>query len=614
MAFLLRLKSQSASGREIVREARVEDDRLTLGRHPECDLHLTDLAVALHHARVEKDSGHQLNVTAEAGLWIELNGRKVKAGRIDLASGGDIRIASHLLRVMPVAASETDIPIEVERTSESDTKISRGDERMFSLQSKMPTKRAVAWLLSLFVLSVFLAWPIKAYYDRQSQQLAARKYHADSSWSSGPLSAAHAQLENNCQACHVKAFEAVRDESCKACHAHVHDHADPFRLARAEPNLDRWGKVKLAFKEAFNIPPGRCANCHTEHEGKRAMPVIAQRFCSDCHQSLKSKLPDTKLADAGDFGTLHPEFRPALIIQWVQDKPVVQRLALSRNPLEQSNLKFPHALHLSKTNGVAQMARRLSADHGFGQSLSCADCHEPDPSGARFQPVSMVEDCAMCHSLDFERQGGLVRTLRHGDPAQVVADLKDFYQVRPPRPPPSLHPDARRFPGNSMESHEQAQFRRAVANPARAEQAIRAVFSRGGACYDCHEVQAPPRGSLAYKIRPVAFPIRYMLHGWFDHKAHQTETCESCHKAAASNSARDLLLPDLASCRTCHGGESARGKVVQSSCAMCHDYHMETGEPVMLIRQRVKGKKRESIVAGAEFRRDTSPIAAVGAR
>ena len=179
MGFLLRLKSRSASGREIVRPVRVEADRLTLGRDPECDVHLTDLAVALHHASVEKGSGHQLNVTAEPGLSIELNGRKVKAGRIDLASGGDIRIASHVLRMMPVAAGETDIPIDVERTSDSDSRNSRGDERMFSLQSAMPSKRAAAWLLSLLVLGVFLAWPIKAFHDRQipsGQQLVPRAF------------------------------------------------------------------------------------------------------------------------------------------------------------------------------------------------------------------------------------------------------------------------------------------------------------------------------------------------------------------------------------------------------------------------------------------------------
>lgn len=88
-----------------------------------------------------------------------------------------------------------------------------------------------------------------------------------------------------------------------------------------------------------------------------------------------------------------------------------------------------------------------------------------------------------------------------------------------------------------------------------------------------------------------------MHHGWFDHRAHETQTCESCHNAGASQSSRDLLLPDLASCRTCHGGETARAQV-QLNCAMCHDYHMDEGAPAMLIRQRVKGKKQETILAG----------------
>ena len=47
MAFLLRQISHSADGREIVRPSRVEGDRLTIGRDPGCDVHLTDLAVAL---------------------------------------------------------------------------------------------------------------------------------------------------------------------------------------------------------------------------------------------------------------------------------------------------------------------------------------------------------------------------------------------------------------------------------------------------------------------------------------------------------------------------------------------------------------------------------------
>ncbi|HEX6376373.1 MAG TPA: cytochrome c3 family protein [Allosphingosinicella sp.] len=594
MAFLLRTVSHSAEGREIVRTRRVEGDRLDIGRDPHCDIHLTDLAVALRHATLERDAG-RLVVTVEPGLWVELNGRKVAGGVIDVAAGGDILIGSHALRFMPAPAGSDEIAVAVERTTEGEAKLDKSAERLFTLGPVLPGKRGLAWLLALAVLAFGLAWPIKAYYDRQQRAATFAKFHADKLWSSGSLSQVHAGLADNCTACHVKPFEAVRDTACKTCHAAMHDHADPFRLARARPDLGRWQRIELAFKEKFGLPPGRCVECHTEHEGPQLMPVTAQRFCADCHGDLSKKLPDTRLADAGDFGRSHPEFQPALIAGWNGERPLVRRLSLAQRPREMSNLKFPHSMHLSRTNGVAQMARRLSATHGFGEALDCKDCHDPAPDGARFQPVAMEEDCAMCHSLAFDRVGGTLRTLRHGEPDQVVADLRDFYRGRSAPLPSVLAPAARRRPGDAPDLRNRIQFAR---GPGSAERAIRAVFSPGGACYDCHQVEAPPPGSLNFRIRPVAFPVRYLHKGWFDHRAHATQSCSTCHGAARSNAASDLLIPDLASCRTCHGGEGS-SKPVPSSCAMCHDYHLDAGAPSMLIRQRVRGKKRDTAVAEA---------------
>lgn len=594
MAFVLRTVSHSAEGREIVRTRRVEGDRLTIGRDPQCDVHLTDLAVALRHAVVERRAGH-LDVIVESGLSVELNGRKTSLGGIDLATGGDILIGSHALRFMPTPAGSDEVAVAVERTTEGEAKLDKSAERLFTLGPVIPGKRILAWLLALLVLGVGLAWPIKAYYDRQQRAETFAKFHADELWSSGSLSKAHAGLKADCTACHVKPFEAVRDSACKTCHTSVHDHADPFRLARARPDLSRWQRFELAFKEKFDLPPGRCVECHTEHEGPQQMPATAQRFCADCHGDLRKKLPDTKLANAGDFGRAHPQFQPVLIAGWSGERPLLQRLSLDRRPREDSGLKFPHAMHLSLTNGVAQMARRLSGAYGFGQALECKDCHDPAPDGARFQPVSMEEDCAMCHSLAFDRVGGTLRTLRHGQPAQVVADLRDFYRGRSVPAPSVLAPAARRRPGDAPDLRNRIQFAR---GPGSAERAIRSVFSPGGACFDCHQVEAPPPGSLNFRIRPVAFPVRYLHKGWFDHRAHATESCSSCHGAERSDAASDLLLPDLASCRTCHGGEGS-SKAVQSSCAMCHDYHMDAGAPSMLIRQKVRGKKRNTVVAEA---------------
>lgn len=76
---------------------------------------------------------------------------------------------------------------------------------------------------------------------------------------------------------------------------------------------------------------------------------------------------------------------------------------------------------------------------------------------------------------------------------------------------------------------------------------------------------------------PVNLPQRYYLHGGFDHGAHRQEKCSSCHKAGSSKVSSDLLLPDLKSCRECHGGEAAAKVEVPSSCAMCHSYHVPSG-------------------------------------
>ena len=175
MTFLLRQISHSAEGREIGRPSRVEGERLTIGRSPECDIHLTDLAVALHHATIER-AGERLALTTEKGLYVELNGRKSTQGSIDINAGGDIRIASHLIRILPKAADSTEIAVDIERTGDAGGK-SRSAERMFSLASVMPSKRVAAWGLIGIVLALFLAWPINGYFHRQQEQEAARYRH-----------------------------------------------------------------------------------------------------------------------------------------------------------------------------------------------------------------------------------------------------------------------------------------------------------------------------------------------------------------------------------------------------------------------------------------------------
>ncbi len=240
------------------------------------------------------------------------------------------------------------------------------------------------------------------------------------------------------------------------------------------------------------------------------------------------------------------------------------------------------------------MGRRLSAKFGFGDSLACADCHTPDTNGVRFEPVDMKEDCAMCHSLAFEEIGNTVRTLRHGEPDMVRADLRAYYRSTGPSRPINLGGMKRRRPGAENDNRVASDYARAVQfRPSRANLAIQQVFSRGGACFDCHGVTPPTaRGRVDYGIKPVTQTDRYMHKGWFSHEAHTQEDCTSCHAATTSDNARDLLLPGIKTCRECHGGEFEKTSDVPSTCAMCHDYHADDGAP-WLIKEQQKDKRKK---------------------
>src|SRR5687768_3848852 len=115
MAFVLRNISYSADGRQIVRSSRVTDDLLKVGRDPESDIRLNDLAVALHHATLEQVSATRLGVSAEAGLTLEIDGSTTQFGQIDVATGGTVKIGPFLLRVLPQEMGSDDIAIDVER-------------------------------------------------------------------------------------------------------------------------------------------------------------------------------------------------------------------------------------------------------------------------------------------------------------------------------------------------------------------------------------------------------------------------------------------------------------------------------------------------------------------
>ena len=563
MDFRIRTIDFTAAGREIVREREVAADSLVIGRDPASAIHLPDLAVEQQHVVVTPTGSGTLQLEAVGKLGFTVDGRKTTRTTINPARGAVVRVGSYELQF---GTEDGQVAISIRQVEEIEGAKDR--VRGFSLAGALPGKRGIAWASLAAVLFAFLAVPVYSHLTRERVERA--DYDAqgavlmDAAWSTGSLSSVHHGLEDNCEACHVEPFVAVKDETCIACHIEIGDHAADDRMAAGMVQPTGTDALLWQVAHAFGKPgPGACTDCHTEHEGEGRMEPTAQKFCADCHDTLDTRLTDTSLGNASDFGKAHPEFKALVLPDRMAAQPV--RMSLASNPVDWNGLRFPHDLHLSATNGVAQMQRRVGGA-GRGEAMECADCHEPTVDGVRFQPVNMEENCESCHSLVYDRVGSTFRSLRHGNIDAMQADL--LAADRSPRRPVTT---GRRRPGEFAEGGVYyGNFARVSAGVLR-----RTALDEDGLCGECHYAGNSADGKLA--VMPVTQRSRYMLHGWFDHNDHTQEDCTSCHAAETSQSASDLLLPSMESCRDCHEGEDSHSAEVPSSCAMCHSYHPRTG-------------------------------------
>jgi hypothetical protein len=568
MTFRLRRVETSADGRRIVRDQDLASASVSIGRAAGNDLHLPDLSLDPSHATIALEADGRVAVTAVGTLGFMLDGRTTRAGEIDPALGGELRFGRYRLTVGQEADGAVLLTLEEVAAAPQ----AGSGEGGFSLSGLVPGKRAMSWFLAVAILITFLAVPIVSNLTRERAVPVAKagrtdRILGDGAWSTGPLSLAHSTLANQCEACHVKPFEAVRDQTCRTCHEEVSDHASHPHLTLARGPDPLGEKLLWKVAHAFGKPgPGACSDCHTEHEGAVRMPPPPQAFCADCHDGLRSRLPGTGLGDAADFARHHPSFRPAVPLDPGSAK--VTRVSLAANPREASGLTFPHRLHLDPRGGVAQMATRIGGERGYGaDGLICKDCHRANADGVRFAPIDMERDCGTCHSLAYDRVDGRVRRLRHGDVEQMIADLS----VAPASSRALV--GGRNRPGAYSNS---GPYRAAFA-PAAGGLGLPAVaLSRDGICGECH---TPSAGQGRLAVLPVTQVERFMAHGWFSHRAHRQAECSTCHAAERSETSADLLLPDLATCRTCHGGEQARAPKIPSTCAMCHDYHPDAQAP-----------------------------------
>jgi predicted CXXCH cytochrome family protein len=292
----------------------------------------------------------------------------------------------------------------------------------------------------------------------------------------------------------------------------------------------------------------RCASCHLEHNEPAQLVNQHQALCADCHASPDAG-SDPEIAT--DFLDRHPAFEVSLL----------------QVPSE-SNLRFDHAMHLDAAGIVTPDGRRV---------VECAECHRPEPGGARMLPISMVDHCSGCHTLAFDPDAP-TREVPHGNPAKVLQTLVEYYSARLLGADPDAAEQRVRRPGQAL---TRADRDRAAAEARVQALAVAEDLFMRRACAKCHLVsKLDGRAEVPWDVAPVTLTSVFLPQANFSHAAHQTEVtrCDGCHDASSSTTAADSLIPAIDSCRSCHGsGIASRNNSTQipSTCVMCHSFHFE---------------------------------------
>jgi transcription elongation factor Elf1 len=393
-------------------------------------------------------------------------------------------------------------------------------------------------------------------------------------YSSGRLSEAHAVLERQCTACHLQVasgFSAkASDGACLSCHD------GPTHHGSRQATLG-------------------CAECHSEHRGNINIKMAKSQSCAQCHSDLQTSLAPRLVTRITNFDSGHPEFA-----------------ALRENARDPGTIRVNHALHMKPIR---------SSPNGPNVQLECGDCHRTSadamassataggrgvsawkyadakyvaaapsysasdeilplptdvpatyrPASGRewMAPVTFATACAGCHSLAFDKR--FADDAPHDKPEVVRAFLvKKFSEYI------AAHP------GDLREVREPQ--RDLTGKPAQAEVRIYTQNEWTAAkvadaeallwrktCKQCHALTLGSGASSLPSIAPARTTVRWMPRANFDHDAHRGFSCVSCHeKALSSTETSDVLLPGIATCRTCHapGPEHAN-----SRCAECHAYH-----------------------------------------
>lgn len=567
----------------------VSGETLGLGRAAACKIYLPDPRVRLDHALVRRAEDGFLYLEAAGPVTVNQKNQT----SVRLAVGQHISIGPYDFIVEEVddGPERPDPRLTLSFALRAQA-LAPGAATLtpaaVGIDSGWLGRRSLAWLLSLVVL-VLAGWPVWHAFQppvRADARQAARPAPAiawtgwhglpaqartlvstrgrqlDTWWNPGAVSSAHQGFAQDCRACHDKPFERVQDATCTGCHENTGEHIGDVTVAQ------------------HTFQGQRCATCHKEHQGRDGMRTADTIGCVQCHANVRAYSALTTLGNVSDFAKDHPPFRLSMRQRGAQP-PAVVRTVQGPGLRNDTGLVFPHDAHLDPA-GIKSPTGPAAT--GGRVVLECAACHQLDAAGVRFAPVTMARHCQSCHRLSVDPQAP-ERQVPHAKPADVAVAVREIYaSLAVDRYPVNLVTSNALLqrPGGQLPASQLTTAGRWVAQSSRTTFA--AMFEKAnGVCTTCHAVQRDPArgvGPAVWQVAPIVATTHWLPQSRFSHADHTNADCTSCHGAARSDNAADILIPDIASCRTCHAGAQKDAQKVVSQCDSCHGFHPKQAHPV----------------------------------
>ena len=551
-----------------------EGDVLRLGRASDQDICIDqpELPLSIGEIREERE---QLVFTVVGATKVSVNGTLVR--KHALQNDDQIVIADTTILVSSEAPGETRLVVSSAATQK---RKNAGATRVLAGVSPGPSKRWLSWaaVIAILYLGWISPWSTTSFTTEETSANAPSsvsmvQVSSEAIWTTGPLHNVHRSIGDDCSACHETPFEPVTDAACLSCHESTPHHFDPLTFHDADSML------------------GRCAECHIEHVEPSHLILRDDQGCTDCHADIDNIAgARSQLRAVSSWSAGHPEFKVSIPRLEQTGGWSSERVSID-SPLAKSssNLIFPHSVHMNPDG--------IEGPEGPEQ-LNCGSCHQPDEGEIGMQPVSMEQHCSSCHLLTFDPDHP-DRELPHGAPDDLLLMMEEFYARRTligatlAAGRPAF--DAER-PGRSNQLDEAARAEALRLAKELAVQSAEDIFERT-TCAICHDVTRRSDGvTPAWDVAPVHINQHWMPLSRFDHGAHANETCENCHAAKTSLVSSDILMPDIASCQSCHGDERTDDKLV-SVCLDCHSFHLDRFDPMVRFSAELEGQSSEQYVS-----------------